>query len=175
MRRTSIAMFSPEHEQQKQQQGLRTAVPRRQGISWRPAGILPNAVTRDVLEAHSVVQTPDVSMCRDDTTTVDGAYITARDAKLLCNNRREPQNKAFHALMDMIQKRIRTALTFGHSDLLWTVPSHHVDIPIYDQRQMTKRVKKKLIQNGFYVRRVVEVDVGCLYVSWRYQHEKTTV
>ena len=90
----------------------------------------------------------------DRVAQVDSEYITAHDAVGLRNSRNEPQMKALHGLMVMVQKKIRTALTLGLGDVMWTIPDHQIDLPVYNKRKMMRQVRKTLRENGFYVKRV---------------------
>jgi hypothetical protein len=95
----------------------------------------------------------------------DEEYITMTDVESMRNCRSEPEEKAFRELMLMAQRKIRTALTLGHLDIIWTVPQHHVDLPVYQPIRIARRIKAKLKQNGFYCKHITD---GSLYISWRY-------
>lgn len=144
---------------------VRSGAPPRIASIERPVS-RPNEFDSNVHMEHGLknfVYKPKVSKFAQEEH--DESYITATDAASLRNCRNEPQNKAFHSLMMMLQKKIRTALTFGFQDVLWSVPKHHIDLPVYNARTIAKRIKKKMKQNGFYSK---YLGGGCLYISWRH-------
>ena len=91
-------------------------------------------------------------------------YMTAKDARQLLVERRQPRHQALHEIILLMEKMITHASTHEKDDLLIQIPVFQSHLPPFERKELVGRLVRHFRRTGFFV---VAIPDRRLYISWK--------
>lgn len=89
--------------------------------------------------------------------------ISVEEIHALENKRKTIKKEIYTKIYEEISRKIRTAVSVGHKQIITRVPGYIFGYPTYDHNKACQYMKRQLVHSGFIVHIFAQGD---LYISW---------
>lgn len=95
--------------------------------------------------------------------------ISVEEIHSLEKKRKTIKKEIYTKIYEDISRKIRSAVTVGHKQIIVCVPGYLFGYPTYDHGKASSYMKRQLEHSGFFVN---VLSPGELYISWKKEEEK---
>jgi hypothetical protein len=97
--------------------------------------------------------------------------ISVEEILSLEKKRKIIKKEIYTKIYEDISRKIRSAVSIGHKQIIVRVPSYLFGYPTYDHSKASIYMKRQLEHSGFFV---TVLSPGELYISWKREEKKQT-
>ena len=98
--------------------------------------------------------------------------ISVQEIHALENKRKTIKKQIYTKIYEDISRKIRSAVSMGHKQIITRVPTYLFGYPAYDINKACQYMKRQLEHSGFVVHIFTQGD---LYISWKKEEKRDTV